>query len=394
MLRHWDERPLAEILVEYGLSGVPERPFPNDGWSGSTLTRLVRPSDGTAFILKRSSWAVDWIARSTRDHALREGFIAVSPVPLPEPLVAPYHGAGAEGTTLGLLMPDLTGRLLAWELGAAPPDGAALERCLDAIARLHAAPWPIADVSDANHVWPTTPLAERLCLLGPRAAARLATADEAADPPAGVAAGERFLAGWAAFERLAPRAALDLVASLDADPGPLIAALARLPRTGLHGDLKLSNIALLEDGRAAFIDWQMTMLAPVAVELGWLLVGNSGVLADRPDVVLDRYRHAVEQVAGNAVGVTPPFDPARTFPVNALAAVVGDPTTARFRTADRVLGDWATQTDLVWIVGLLLRGWRKGLDAEAGATLGSGIAARDDLAWWCDRATEAAARRL
>ena len=390
MLRHWDERPLAEILAQYGLSGVPERPFPNDGWSGSTLTRLVRPSDGTAFILKRSSWAVDWIARSTRDHALREGFIAASPVPLPEPIVAPYHGAGAEGTTLGLLMPDLTGRLLAWDLGAALPDDAALQRCLDAIARLHAAPWPITDVSDANHVWPTAPLAERLCLLGPRAAARLAAADQGA----GVAAGERFLAGWAAFGRLAPRAALDLVAGLDADPRPLITALARLPRTGLHGDLKLSNVALFEDGRVAFIDWQMTMLAPVAVELGWLLVGNSGVLADRPDVVLDRYRLAVEQVAGRALAVTPPFDPARSFPVNALAAVVGDPMTARFRTADQVLGDWATQMDLTWIVGLLLRGWRKALDAEAGMTLGSGIAARDDLAWWCDRATEAAARRL
>ena len=46
------------------------------------------------------------------------------------------------------------------------------------------------------------------------------------------------------------------------------------------------------------------------------------------------------------------------------------------------------------IVGLLLRGWRKGLDAEAGAILGSGVAAADDLAWWCDRAVEAADRRL
>ena len=390
MLRHWHERPLAEILAAQGLTGVPELPFPNDGWSGSTLTRLVRPADGAAFILKRSSWAVDWIARSTRDHALREGFIAATPVPLPEPLVAPYHGAGAEGTTLGLLMPDLTGRLLAWDLGAAPPDEVVLERCLDAIARLHAAPWPIADVSDANHVWPTAPLAERLCLLGPRAAAQLAAGDQGA----GVAAGERFLAGWAAFGRLAPHAALDLVASLDAKPGPLLAALGRLPRTGLHGDLKLSNVAPLDDGRVAVIDWQMTTLAPVALELGWLLVGNSGVLPDRPDVVLDRYRSAVERVAGSALAVTPPFDPARGFPVDALAAVIGDPTTARFRTADRVLGDWATQMDLVWIVGLLLRGWRKGLDAEAGATLGSGIAARDDLAWWCDRATEAAARQL
>ena len=46
------------------------------------------------------------------------------------------------------------------------------------------------------------------------------------------------------------------------------------------------------------------------------------------------------------------------------------------------------------IVGLLLRGWRKGADTVAGATLGSGVTAADDLAWWCERAVEAAERRL
>ena len=111
MLRHWDERTLSDLLAEHGLTGVGEMPFANDGWSGASLTRLVRPTDGTAFILKRTSWAVDWIARSTRDHALREGFIAAMPFPLPEPLVAPYHGAAAEGTTVAILMPDLNDQL-------------------------------------------------------------------------------------------------------------------------------------------------------------------------------------------------------------------------------------------------------------------------------------------
>jgi hypothetical protein len=44
------------------------------------------------------------------------------------------------------------------------------------------------------------------------------------------------------------------------------------------------------------------------------------------------------------------------------------------------------------LVGLLLRGWRKGLDAEAGITLASGVSAAEDLAWWCERAVEAANR--
>ena len=43
-------------------------------------------------------------------------------------------------------------------------------------------------------------------------------------------------------------------------------------------------------------------------------------------------------------------------------------------------------------VGLSRISWRKGLDAEAGITLASGVSATDDLAWWCKRAVEAANR--
>ena len=71
-----------------------------------------------------------------------------------------------------------------------------------------------------------------------------------------------------------------------------------------------------------------------------------------------------------------------------------DPDRLPPRGLDATLGDWHAQVDLTWIVGLLLRGWRKGLDAEAGETLASGVSAREDLAWWCDRAVDAAARRL
>jgi hypothetical protein len=386
VLRHWDGRTLPDLLAEHGLTDAPEAAFANDGWSGASLTRLVRPSDGAAFVLKRTSWAVDWIARSTRDHALREGFIAATPLPLPEPLVAPYLGAAADGTAVAMLMPDLSDNLLGWELGEGPADAAGIERILAAVARLHAAPWPIAAKPDPGYVWPTAPLAERLLLLAPRSAKRLAGDD--------VDAGHRFLEGWTAFDRRASPSAVELVRSLDADPGSLLAALGELPATGLHGDLKLSNVAPLADGRIALIDWQMTMLGPVAVELGWLLVGNSGVLPDRPEAVLDLYRQAVTALEGEAIQVGAPFDARRTYPPGALTAVLGEDEPARFRSAEATLGDWAAQVDLAWIVGLLLRGWRKGTDAEAGAVIGSGVTATDDLGWWCDQAVEAAGRRL
>jgi hypothetical protein len=370
------------------LAGAAEHPFPNDGWSGASLTRLVRAGDGRAFILKRTSWATDWIARSTRDHALREGFVAAMPLALPPPLVAPYFGAGADGTSVGILMPDLSAELLGWERAPGEPPMATetVARVVDALARLHAAPWPIATVPDAGTVWPSAPLRERLFLLSPRTSALLARE--------GLLAAHRFQAGWAAFERFASRAARALVAALDADPSPLLAALEGLPRTCLHGDLKLANVAFLVDGRVALIDWQLTALAPVAVELGWFLVSNSAALPAAPEAVLERYRGALGAVAGQPLGDVEPYDRATGFPAPVVAAMRGAERPARLRSIDATVGDWAAQVDLSWIVGLVLRGWRKGLDTEAGASLASGVRAADDLAFWCHRAVEAARRRL
>lgn len=346
MLSHWNERLLPDLLAEHGLASAPEHPFPNDGWSGATLTRLERASDGHPFILKRTSWAADWIARATRDHALREGFVATGQLPLPASMVAPYLGAAADGTAVAMLMPDLSSELITWER----PDGAptmtapTLDRVLAAIADLHAAPVPEAS---AGHAWPWCPLRERLMLLSPSSAAQF-QAD-------GVVVGARFLDGWAAFDDVAVPEVRDLITRLDANPAPLLASLAGLRPALLHGDLKVANIALLADGRTAFIDWQMVMTAPVAVDLAYLLVANTSAFPVGPADVLDRYRAA-------------------SLPVS--------------------YDEWAATVDLTMIVGLLLRGWRKGLDARAGARLASGIDAVDDLAWWGERAVGAAGRRL
>ncbi|MCI0582044.1 MAG: aminoglycoside phosphotransferase family protein [Chloroflexi bacterium] len=350
----WAWRPLDDLLAAHGLAGIEEVEFPNDGWSGAALTAIDGPSG--RFILKRTSWAVDWIARSTRDHAIREAVLAADPLPFPPGLVSAHLGAAADGNAAAILMPDLSAWLIPWdrrEGGAAIVDGEALERVLAAAAAIHAMPW--ADLLDATPEdgtwWPWCPVRERVQLLSRESATRYRAG--------GVWVGDRFLAGWDAFDRLAPGPARDVVEELTADPGPLIAALERLPATGLHGDLKAANIALLPDGRATCIDWQLTTFAPVAIELGWLLVANVAQLAEPPDTILERYRAALEAAGGG-----------------------------------RLIGDWAAQRDLAILVGLLLRGWRKGLDAAAGAVLPTGVAADDDLAWWSDEAVAAASRRL
>jgi hypothetical protein len=350
----WAERPLADLLTVHGLVGLDEVDFPNDGWSGAALTAIDAPSG--RFILKRTSWAVDWIARSTRDHALREAVLAANPLPLPPGLARAHLGAAADGTSAAILMPDLSAWLIPWDRGdgtSAVVGDAALERVVAAAAAIHAMPW--ADLLDATPDdgtwWPWCPVRERIQLLSRASALRYRAG--------GLWVGERFLTGWEAFDRLAPGPARDVVTELTADPSPLLAALDRLPSTGLHGDLKVANVALLPDGRAACIDWQLTTFAPVAVELGWLLVANVAQLPLEPDVLLERYREALGAAGGAAL-----------------------------------IGDWASQRDLAIVVGLLLRGWRKGLDAAAGVILPTGIGAGEDLGWWSEETVAATARRL
>jgi len=331
---------LATVLEEHGLADAGEEPLPNDGWSGARLTRLTR-RDGSRFVLKRDSLALDWIARVTGDTAdLREAQLVRGNPALPPPVRLPHLAVARDGDEIVLLMPDLTGTLLRWE---SPVDVPTLDRVLGGLAALHRTPWH----EGLPPAFPWTDLQRRVLLLSRRSAAEY----EAAGNPVG----ERFRTGWDAFDRQVRPPVRNLVDRLTADPAPLFAALARLPDAGLHGDLKLGNVGLAADGTVLLIDWQMTLVAPIAVELGWFLVCNVAGLPLAPDEVLERYRIAA-----------------------------GLPDDER----------WAAQWDLAVLVGLVLRGWRKGLDTEAGVVLPNGKAAAWDLAWWGSQALGAADRRL
>jgi len=377
---HWQDRPLADLLEGLGLEGLPERAFPTDGWSGARFSMIEAPGDPPArYVLKRTSPTIDWIAAATADDTSREATLAATDRVARDPTMSrtlPYLGAAADddGSAV-IVMPDLSTELLAWERPAheaAEIDVDVVDRTLDRLAALHARPWsfvvdPAADDTPETPSFPWCPLPERLTLTARPTCAR----HIARGIPAGVESAGKLLAGWDAFDRTAPGEARELIASLGADPSPLVAALRRLPAVGLHGDLKLANVAVGPGhDQIRFIDWQMTIRAPIAVELGWFLVTNSASLPERPEAILARYRTSLDWHL-NRIGYG-----------NAKSDFSG------------VVGDWDAQVDLAWIVGLLLRGWRKGLDTEAGATLGSGAGGAEDLADWCRLAVEAARRRL
>jgi len=377
----WRRRSFADLLDEHGLTSLPEGEFPTDGWSGARFSMIERATgDGhppSRYVIKRTSPTIDWIAAATQDARIREAQFAATQADHPKSLdwVAPYLGAASDGDVAAILMPDLSAELLAWERPAherAEIDIAVVDRVLNRLASLHASPWwvrldPVAAGASEGAPFPWCPLPERLTLTARSTCGR----HVARGIPAGVESAGKLLAGWDAFDRHAPIAARDLIAALDADPGPLVDALERLPAVTLHGDLKLANVAIGPgEDELRFIDWQMTIRAPIAVELGWFFVANSASLPERPADLLARYRTSLDWFLSRTGYGAVPLD------------------------AAHVIGDWDAQVDLAWIVGLLLRGWRKGLDAEAGATLGSAVSGLDDLAEWCALAVEAANRIL
>jgi hypothetical protein len=371
----WRDRTLPDLLAEHGLDPATEEPFPTDGWSGATFGYL-RSADGAGHVIKRDSLAQDWLARALLDTDSREaefvdraarGRLAFLTAPgrhaTVSPMVLPYLGAATDGDRSAILMPDLSVELLAWERPGHEQelDAATVDAVIDALARFHTLGWWEPLESDAELPW--CPIPERIALLTPAAAQRYA--DE------GNPVGPIFIPAWEAFRRHATPEAWELVERLTADITPLVTALARMPQIGIHGDLKLSNVAVFRNGAIGIIDWQMVMMGAIAIELGWLLVSNVAVLPVEPDAVLASYRTSLGWHVGR-----------------------WDSGSFHARTEEDVVGDWDATIDLTWIVGLLLRGWRKGRDTDSGVTLASGVSARDDLEMWSRRAVEAAGRRL
>lgn len=314
---------IAFMLDAHGLTGAVEAAFPHTGFSGAALTRLTR-GDGRAFVLKRMSIDRDWIMRATDDTECREAAFADATVDLGALVRSPSVAVARDGDAHALLMRDISPEVL--------PQGPITDDQLAAIVRgmaaLHAEPPPA-------HV-PWCDLTRRLMLLTP-ATARIAESYRA--PVA-----RQIIDGWSRFEEHASLGARSIVRRLIDDPSPLVRALNRAPAGFLHGDLKFDNIGIDASEHLWLIDWAMPLVAPPAVELGWFLAINSQRLP--ASVSLD------DVMAGYAEA-------------------------ARLRGEARELHDALTV-----ICGLLLRGWRKALDASAGDLA--------ELRWWCERVESAA----
>jgi hypothetical protein len=312
---------LNRLLDEHDVSLLKWAELGQRGFSGARIY-LQSNHVGGSYVLKVTSARTDWIMRATSDHRCREAILANTACVRDAQVNSPAIGAACDGGVHSILMHDISSYLLPNELLT----GDQLTSILLGISRLHS----LAPLDEADVPWCS--IKDRLTLFKPDP-----------DKLAGFRIASDILRGWELFFEHAPESVGDLVRSLFDDMDPLEYALGRLPRCLLHGDLKLDNIGIRPDGTLSLIDWSMPMIAPAAVELGWFLAMNSHTLPVSLDETLAAYTCYSDMDE---------------------------------RQRDR-------HESATVLCGLLLRGWRKGLDA------GSGNSA--ELRWWCERAASASA---
>jgi hypothetical protein len=320
---------VPSLLRAHGLQGAVETPIAHDGFSGARMSRLEH--EARRYLVKRTSWADDWLMRHSHDREGREALFAASTAGgAPAPGVrTPYVGAARDGTGFAILMQDIGALLL-------PPAGVLAvgeaDRVLAALASLHAT---------ADTDTPRTALCgldERVTILSPSASDELQSA--------GIDFGA--VRGWQEFDRLAPRATRTVIHSIFEDPRSFCAWAAGQPPALLHGDAKLANMGMDSDDVWMF-DWSMVMRGPVGTELGWFVAVNASRLPWSPAETLDRYhRIALAQE-------TAPDDHNESL--------------------------WAEQHALAVLTGMLVLGWGKALDAAGGRA--------DEFAWWCEMTARA-----
>jgi hypothetical protein len=298
-----------------------------DGRSGASLECLT--IDGRPHVLKRVSWASDWIMRATGDtdfrswQLWRSGLLDQLPACIDHAVVA----MELEDGVLSSLMRDVAGELI--PSGATALDAGVHYRFFDHLAALHARFWDW----EADHPW-LLGLAARYEAISP---ANLAADLALDDPPPVIRAIE---AGWARLPERSPAMAR-IVARLRADARPLAAALAATPATMVHGDTNLGNLGTGADGRTILLDWGLVGRGPACLDLVHYLALNRDRLPFSKEAAMDAYRRALE---GHGIDTS---------------------------------GWWDCQLGLSLLGVMCMFGWEKALGDDT------------ELAWWEDRVCDA-----
>ncbi len=314
----------------------------------------TQPSAGPRFVLKRLSFAWDWLMQVTEDRRCRSVTLWEQGVldRLPDSIDTCVVDCSRDGDGWAILMRDV-GFSLVTDTPFLPEQQ---ETFLSAMAAMHATFLGDEELDRS-----------RTGLCGLHHVYGMFSRRTAADHrDAGRDIHRRIEEGWRAVGEMCPADVADIVLPLVEDSSPLVHALRRYPRTLVHGDFRHSNIGFLparssSDGghtrvggaRMALLDWQLAVYAPPSVELGRYLGANSPFLPGTKEGILAYYRTALER----ELGPERPLEPW-----------------------------WTPQLELGMLGGFVQDGWAIALKAT---TWDVGAATRDhwkaDLEWWSEQ---------
>ncbi|HYI16083.1 MAG TPA: hypothetical protein VEX37_11880 [Thermomicrobiales bacterium] len=311
-------------------------------WSGSGLSVVEVVLAGGAsrrYVLKRVSAEWDYFMLATNDDVGREAGVWRAGLldQLPPEIGHSYLACARDGNGWAILMRDI-GPSLVLNRGAITYDEHVA--ILNGLAAMHATFWDAPELADA--ATGLCPPGIHYSIISP------ATARRHADAPGVMPLAAQQ--GWDNLATLLPPDLFDTCLSLSNDPAPLVAALARFPQTLVHGDARISNIAIEhahDRPKLTLIDWAIAGVNVAPLDLIWYLGARTPWLpGDRIEAMVV-YRDALQRRLG------PRFDPA----------------------------DWQPMLDLSILGGLIRFGWYTASEIARG-----GEQARADLAWWADRA--------
>ena len=126
---------------------------------------------------------------------------------------------------------------------------------------------------------------------------------------------------------------------------------ADLPRTLLHGDVKVANFALAPGERVAAFDWAMAGAGPCTIDLGWYLAVNASRLTGPKDQIIAGYRSLLE-------------------------IALGEPLQDSL---------WKRLTSVAIVCGARMLLWSKALGLDVARP-----GAREEWTWWVDRLADPA----
>ena len=326
-------------LVGQSISSVRCAPFERSGASGSQLLAVeTDDGQGPRYVLKRVSVEQDWLMRVTKDLRGRSvtlwqhGLLDQVAHAIDHTVIA----CARDQAGWAILMRDVSGTLLQ----GIPVDQWDYERVLDALAVLHSTFWGASILADPA-LGLCDPTQFLLCL----SPERMPDEREAHAFVSGI------LEGWELLETMVTADVVDVVRSLHRDPGPLCRALARYPRTLVHGDAFPGNLGLIRGAGAKVIllDWQLATALPPAVDLVQCL---SDLRVVAKEDAIATYRHS-------------------------LACRLGSRYDESWWRPQLVLGSLAFFVSRGWAMPMFVKHWS--------VTKGERVQQRANLAWFAEQ---------